>query len=42
MKAIGKLMTRFNEAIAVAKRQNVAIMNPEKRPEYSSDGISLR
>ncbi len=34
MKAIGRIFSRFNAAIENAKRQNVATMNPEKRPEY--------
>ena len=34
MKAISRIFARLTTAIEVAKRQNVAAMNPEKRPEY--------
>ena len=34
MKAVGKIMARFKAAVETAKRQNVATMNLEKRPEY--------
>ena len=33
MKAIRNVIRSFRETLAVAKRQNIAAMNPEKREE---------